>query len=371
MSWAPLRALIVKEMLAIFRDKRARFLLIIPPLMQLFILANAVTLEVKNVNVAYFNEDSGWYSHELIQRMRGSHYFSKITSVTNKQELERMINEEQAMIALHFPSHFSRNLSKKRQVKVQMILDGRRSNSAQIAQGYLQRMILDFNANISSYKTQIGPKGPIVVFRSWFNANLEYVLYTVPCLVGILSMILGLMVTAMSVAREREMGTFDQLLVTPLTTSQIIAGKMIPALIIGVAESTLMMILAVLIYEIPFRGPLILFYLSLVIFVLSIIGVGLFISSVSQTQQQALLGTFVFMVPTMLLSGFATPVENMPLWLQPVSWFIPITHFFIIVKGVFLKNMGFEAILWHAWPMVVIGVGTLMAAGWMFKRRLE
>ena len=370
-AWGRLKALIVKELLSILRDKRARFLLIIPPLMQLFILANAVTLEVKNISLVYFNEDNGWYSHELIERIKGSSYFTNVFSVYNEKDLQKVIDNQDAIVAIHFANNYSRQMAKGKPSNIQMIMDGRRSNASQIAQGYILRMLQDFNVDVSKRQGNKHSTGPLVVFRSWFNPNLDYILYTVPCLVGILSMILGLMVTALSVAREREMGTFDQLLVSPLTITEIIAGKMIPALIIGLAESTLMMILAIVIYEIPFRGPLLLFYVSMMIFILSIIGVGLFISSLSQTQQQALLGTFIFIVPTMLLSGFATPIENIPNWLQPLSWMIPITHFFVIVKGVFLKDMGVKGVLVHAWPMVIIGFGTLTAAGWMFKRKLE
>jgi len=369
--WIRIKALIVKELLAMLRDKRARFTLIVPPLIQLFILAQAITLEVKNISVVFYSQDAGWYSNELYQRIKGSPYFSNVFNVNSHHELKTIIDNQKALIGIEIKSDFSMMLSQKKTTDLQLILDGRRSNAAQIAQLYILKIIQRINTDIQVKQSHYSPPQVIAVFRSWFNPNLDYLLYTVPCLVGILSMMLGLLVTALSVAREREMGNFDQLLVSPLQTWEILVGKMLPAMIIGISESTVIMIIAMILYKIPFHGSLLLFYFSMIIFITSIIGVGLFISALSQTQQQAMLGSFVFMVPTMLLSGFATPIENMPIWLQPVSWFIPITHFFIIIKGVFLKDMSLMEVLWNVWPMALIAIFTLSLAGWMFKRRLE
>jgi ABC-2 type transport system permease protein len=369
--WIRIKALVIKELLAMLRDKRGRITLIVPPLIQLFILAQAITLEVKHISIVCYNQDSGWYSHELIERIKGSPYFKQVYSVDSHKALQKLIDDQKALVGIEIQPRFSAELLSGKSPSIQLIMDGRRSNAAQIVQGYILSSIRNFNTDIQ-IQQGIHTAVPVMsVFRSWFNPNLDYLLYTVPCLVGILSMMLGLLVTALSVAREREMGNFDQLLVSPLQTWEILVGKMLPAMIIGVTESTVIMIIAMIIYQIPFHGSLLLFYFSMVVFITSIIGVGLFISSVSQTQQQAVLGSFVFMVPTMLLSGFATPIENMPIWLQPVSWFIPITHFFIIIKGVFLKDMNAMEVLWNAWPMALIAIFTLTLAGWMFKRRLE
>ncbi|MBY0280583.1 MAG: ABC transporter permease [Alphaproteobacteria bacterium] len=369
--WGKIKALVVKELLAVWRDKKSRVTLVIPPLIQLFLLAQAATLEVRNIEIVYYNQDSGWYSHELVQRIKGSRYFKDVHESKNLEEFKQSIDEERAIIGIHIQPDFSRNAAAESKATVQLILDGRKANASQIVQGYVLRILQDFNLDILKIKTV--PSGEIVTstFRSWFNPNLDYLLYNVPCIVGILSMVLGLMVTALSVAREREMGTFDQLLISPLQPWQILIGKMLPAMIIAVGESTLIMMLAIGVYRIPFQGSLILFYLCMVLFITSIIGVGLFISALSKTQQQANLGTFVFMVPTMLLSGFATPIENMPEWLQPVTWFIPIRHFFVIIKGIFLKNMLAVEVLTHAWPIAFIAIFTLSLAGWMFRQRLE
>lgn len=365
-----IKALVIKELLAILKDKKARIILIMPPLMQLILFANAATLEVRNISIAYLNHDAGWYSHELIARIKGSPFFENVYEAKSNNELQKMIDDQDAIVGLDIQSNFSRLLAQGQSPFAQLILDGRKSNSSQIVQGYIQLIIQNFNNDIFIQQHIETPRVE-VDFRSWFNPNLDYLYYTVPQLVGILSMVIGLIVTALSVAREREMGTFDQLLVSPLQAWEILLGKMLPALIIGLAESTFILVLALLIYHVPFHGSFLLFYLSMVVFIISIIGVGLFISSMCQTQQQATLGTFVFIMPTMLLSGFATPIENMPVWLQPVSWFIPITHLFVIIKGIFLKNMGTIEVFMNIWPMLVIAVFTLSIAGWKFSRTLE
>ncbi|MBS0288661.1 MAG: ABC transporter permease [Proteobacteria bacterium] len=366
-----IKALVIKEILALLKDKRARIILIMPPIMQLILFANAATLEVRNISISYLNEDKGWYSHELIQRIKGSPYFNHVYEVNTFKELKKTIDDQRVLVALAIQSNFSQQLASGSEAFAQIILDGRKSNSSQIVEGYVSRIIQSFNEEIQK-QISVKALGQVSIdFRSWFNPNLDYLFYTVPQLVGILSMVVGLIVTALSVAREREMGTFDQLLVSPLQPWEILIGKMLPAIIIGVLESTLIMILAMSIYQIPFYGSFFLFYLSLIIFVISIIGVGLFISSLCQTQQQATLGIFVFIMPTMLLSGFATPIENMPTWLQPVTWLIPISHLFVIIKGVFLKNMGTLEVLKNIWPMLVIALITLSLATWKFKSTLK
>jgi ABC-2 type transport system permease protein len=363
-------ALVIKEILDILRNRQSRLTLIIPPLMQLFIISQAATLEVKNISICVFNLDSGWYSHELIERLKGSKYFSNIYQVHSQSKLEASITDQKAIAALVIQDNFSQKIASGYSPSIQIILDGRRANSSQIVQGYISRILQNFNSEIR-LKQDPTLTQPVPVFRSWYNPNLDFILYTVPCLVGILSMVLAMMVTSLSVAREREMGTFDQLLVSPLSSWEILAGKMIPALIIAVAESSVIMICAIVAFSIPFQGSLLLFYFSMVVFIISIIGVGLFISSLSYTQQQAILGTFVFIMPTILLSGFATPIENMPVWLQPVAWCIPMSYFFVIIKGIFLKDMSMIEVLNNLWPMALIAIVTLLLAGWMFKKRLE
>ncbi|MBA3814243.1 MAG: ABC transporter permease [Alphaproteobacteria bacterium] len=370
-AWSRIKALIIKEILAVWRDKKSRIVLIGPPLIQLIILTHAATLDVSNISIGIQNQDRGWYSHELIQRIKGSPYFSHVYEFDNYKEVRHAIDTQKVLVSLQFQQNFSRLVGAKQGAPVQVILDGRKANASQIVTGYLTLILQNFNTDILTRRGVQVPNPIDIEFRAFFNPNLDYILYTVPCLVAILSMLLALSVTAMSVSRERENGTFDQLLVSPLQPWQILIGKMIPAMIIGMGESSLLMILALILFEVPFTGSLILLYCSMFVFLLSIVGVGLFISSVSHTQQQSILGTFVFMVPTMLLSGYATPIENMPHWLQPFTNFIPIAHFFVIIKGIFLKNIPASDVFMNTWPMALIAIFTLSLAGWMFHRRLE
>ena len=211
----------------------------------------------------------------------------------------------------------------------------------------------------------------MVVPRYWFNPNEVTTWNTVPSLVAILSTSIGLVVTGLAVARERELGTFEQLLVSPLSPGEIIIGKTVPALLIGVGEVTGMILVGVFVFRVPLLGSVTLLYVSIVVYLLAVIGVGLFISSLAKTQQQAILGVFAFMVPAILLSGFASPIENMPDWLQWVTLANPIRYFIMIVKGIFLKNLPAAIILANIWPMAVIGSITLSSSAWLFRRRIE
>jgi len=369
--WKAIQALVIKEILIILRDKKSRITLIAPPLMQLFIFAHAATLEVRNIAIGIYNEDLGWYGHEIVERISGSHYFRDVYQFKTIAQVKSAIDTQKVIVAVRIPQDFSRQIAMGNSGSIQTILDGRKTNASQIVAGYLTEIFQTFDNDIIKIETGDSGLSSDTIFRSWFNVNLDYILYTVPCLVGILSMVLAINLTALSVAREREIGTFDQLLVSPLQPWQILIGKTLPSLLIGVTESICIMFIALFSFGIPFEGSLLIFLFSLIIFVASVIGVGLFISSISKTQQQASLGAFVFMVPAMLLSGYATPIENMPTWLQPVSQILPNTHIIIIIKGVFLKAMPASEVLQHTWPMLLIGLFTLTVAGWMFTRRLE
>ena len=356
-----LKALIIKELLAILRDKRSRLLLVVPPLAQMIIFSFAATLEVKNVAIGILNNDHGQVSRELTQRFHGAPTFRHITYLKGAEEIAPLIDSQKAILVLHISSDFSRKVETGIPAEVQFILDGRRSNAAQIVQGYAARIVSEFN----------GTQPVELVQRNWFNPNLSYIWHTVPSLIGILSTLIGLIVTGLSVARERELGTFDQLLVSPLKPIEILLGKTIPSFFLAWAEGLLILGVAIFVFRVPFNGSVLLLIGGLSIFLLSIVGVGLFISSLAKTQQQAVLGAFVFMVPAMLMSGFATPVENMPPWLQVVAEANPLKHFMIIIKGVFLKDMPPALVAANAWPILVIALFTLGGASWLFRSRLE
>ena len=225
-----LKAQIIKELLCLLRDPKSRVILIVPPLMQLLIFSYAATLEVSNVDMVLLNQDSGRWSQEVIAQISASSFIGSIASVADPEELRRAIDERKAVIALHFQADFSRNLSANKPAAIQILLDGRRANSAQIALSYMNTIISRVNEEIQPAITSVMPKA---VIRNWFNPNLTYQWFIVPALVGTLAMTSSLIVCALSIARERELGTFDQLLVSPAKPLEIIIGKMVPALIVG------------------------------------------------------------------------------------------------------------------------------------------
>jgi ABC-2 type transport system permease protein len=363
-------ALIYKELLAVWRDKQSRALLIVPPLLQLLIFSFAGTLDVKNVPIGILNRDYGAESFELIQRFVGTPTFNRIIYLGSVQEIAPAIDNQRVVMVLHIDEQFSRNLRAHNSADVQMILDGRKSNTAQVVQGYAVNIIDQFNRDLAT-RINLSQQNTEVFPRNWFNPNLLYYWFNVPNLSGILTMLVALTVTALSVARERELGTFDQLLVSPLQPIEILIGKTIPALIIGVIEGSVIVFAAIFIFRIPFVGSFVLLYASMLVFISAIVGVGLFISSLSSTQQQAILGSFVFMTPAVTLSGYATPIENMPVWLQKVTLVNPLRYYLVIAKGLFLKDMPAHIVFENVWPMAIIALFTLTGASWFFRRRLE
>lgn len=363
--------LIYKEFLAVWRDKKSRVVLIFPPLAQLLVFAWAATLDVKNMHIGILNRDNGEQSIELTQRFNGSPlFFSEVTYLKSVPEIAPFLDNQDGIMVVSMDEQFSRNLDAGKTADVQLILDGRKSNTAQIVAGYATNVIQQFNNDFTA-KYDIPQQRTVLVPRNWFNPNLIYTWFNVPNLSGVLTMLVSLIVTALSIARERELGTFDQLLVSPLLPVEILIGKSIPALVIGMIEGTVIILAAVTIFQIPFVGSLLYLYIGMFVFIWSIVGVGIFLSSLSSTQQQAILGAFVFMAPAVLLSGYATPIENMPDWLQVITYANPLRYYLVIAKGVFLKDMPLSVVLSNVWPMMIIAFFTLSISTWFFRHRLE
>jgi ABC-2 type transport system permease protein len=360
----------IKEVHAVWRDPKSRAVLIVPMLVQLVIFSFAATLEVKNVSLGVYNLDNGRHGYELVQRFAGSKTFTSMVFFESLSETETAVNEQKVISVLNIPADFSKRIEAGGQGKIQVIMDGRRSNAAQIVQGYMAQIINLYSAELREQQSR-RPFPSVLVQRSLYNENLIYTWFNVPSLMGILTMVGTLVLTALSVAREREQGTFDQLLVSPLMPREILLGKTIPPLLIGTAQGSVILLFSYFVFGIPFRGSLLLLYPALFLFALSIVGIGLFVSAVSKTQQQAILGAFVFMVPAVALSGYASPFENMPDWLQAVMQINPLKHFLIIVKGVYLKDMFAAEVLKNTLPIAVIAAVNLTLAGWLFRRRLE
>ena len=362
-----LQAQIVKELLCVLRDPKSRFVLVVPPLIQLFVFAFAATLEIRNIDIALMNRDAGGASVELVQQLASSDLIRRIHPAANEQEIARLIDAQEVIAAVVINDSFSRDIAAGKSGTAQLIIDGRRANAGQITLAYLQNIATNVGVTLKSGSGG----GEAVQVRHWFNPNLIYRWFVVPGLSGILTTFIAMLLTALSIAREREFGTFDQLLVSPCTPTEIIIAKMVPAFLISVLLACAMMAAAVFGFGIPFTGSFPLLLLCLMLFVLSLIGIGLMISSFCATQQQAIMGTFSFVVPTVLLSGFATPVSNMPVFLQWIAEAVPLKHFLIIIHGCFLKALPPGEIIANAWPLLVIAVITLGLAVRFVRSRLQ
>jgi ABC-2 type transport system permease protein len=362
-------ALIIKEFLALLKDPKSRLVIIGPPIIQLLVFGYAATFDLTNVPYAVYNESPGEASRQLVARFRGSPDFNEVVTISHDDQIAPLIDSKKVLLVVHIGPRFSRDLQTRKTAPVQIILDGRDSNTAMLAMGYVQKIVNDFNVQWTGEKEMPGPPARLVV-RSWFNPNLLSRWFIVPGIVGLLTLVVTMLVTALSVAREREQGTFDQLLVTPYHPWEILIGKAIPGFIIGTAEATVIILMAVFWFQVPLLGSLSALYTGLFLFLLSAIGVGLMISSLSLTQQQGLLGAFMFLVPSIILSGFATPILNMPPLVQKLTLLNPMRYFMAIVRGVFLEGTPFHLLIDQFWPLAVIGIVTLTIASWLFRRRM-
>ncbi len=364
----PLRHTITKEFLTLMRDPAARQMLLAAPILQVLIFSFAATLEVRNVNVAVINEDAGRWSRELIMRIDASSFIDEIIYLPSTHALVASIEQRQALVALHFPADFSRNAVQGSPAVVQAIFDGRRANAGQIAMTYIQSIVNDIR--LDAVSSAAAPLDGAIV-RNWFNPNLEYKWFIVPALVATLALIPALLIATLGVARDRELGTFDQLVVSPVSTLEIILGKILPAVLAGMLSGTLVFLLAIYAYKVGFTGSLSLLFLSMIVFVFAVAGIGLAVSAACNTQQQALMGVFSLISPMMITSGFVSPVENMPEALQYVAEINPLKHFMIIVQGSFLKAMTPAELLFSLWPMLVVGSLTVGTAALIIRWRLQ
>lgn len=362
-------ALALKEFLALLRDPRSRFVLIGPPIFQLIIFGYAASFDLDHVPVAIYNQDTGAAARELVSRIAGSPHFDVTAHLEHDSQIPPLIDNKDVLLALHIGPRFSAHLSQGKSAALQLILDGRNSNTALLALNYLRSIVLDYNQQQAAKHGQTGPPVKLSM-RAWYNEDLNSHWFIIPGIVGLLTLVVTLVVTALSVAREREQGTFDQLLVTPLRPTAILVGKSIPGLVIGVIEASFIIVVAILWFDIPLRGSVGALYLGLLLFLFSAVGLGLMISAISVTQQQAVLGAFLFLVPAVILSGFATPIANMPELVQDLTYANPMRYFLIILRGVFLEGDTYTHLIHQYWPMAIIAAVNLTLAGWLFRHRM-
>jgi ABC-2 type transport system permease protein len=362
-------ALTRKELLAVLKDRRARMSLLIPPIVQGLIFGYAATYDLNHVQYAVLDQDRTAASRELLAGLDGSGVFERVGNLHSTQDVRDFIDQRRALLVLQINQDFERKLQLGQQTDVQVIADGRNSNTAATASGYVTAVVNTFNEN---WRRDHGLPGPVLTStdRAWYNPNLETRWNMIPGLIGTLAMIQTLMLTAMSVAREREQGTFDQLLVTPFRPFEIMAGKAMPSMVVGVTQATGVFLVAQLWFQIPFAGSIITLYSGLLIFLLAAIGIGLLLSAVAATMQQAMLFSLLFMMPFSLLSGLTTPVSNMPSVLQYFTAINPLLYAIDIARRVYLEGAGLSLLTHDLWPLAVIAAVTLSAASWMFGNRV-
>ncbi|MGA8049968.1 MAG: ABC transporter permease [Burkholderiales bacterium] len=367
--WSRILALVLKEFITLLKEGKSRAVLIVPPLIQLLVFGYAATYDLKHVPYAVYNEDPGPGGRRLVAMLRGSSSFEEVATVTSIDQVAPLVDSRKVLLVLHVDSRFSRDLLAGRPARVQVIVDGRNSNTALIAVGYLRNIVAGFSRAWSDERGLPAPPAALET-RAWFNPNLESRWFFLPGIIGILTLLVTMVITAMSVAREREQGTFDQLLVTPMRPVEILLGKALPGFIIGILEATAITLIAVLWFGIPLLGSVAALYLGLALFLLSAVGIGLMISALSVTQQQGLLGAFLFMVPAVILSGFATPIANMPAAIQIITLIDPLRYFLVVLRELFLEGTPVTALVHQLWPMALIGLASMTLAGWLFRHRM-
>lgn len=373
LNWRRMVTIVRKELLVLLCNRVSRMLIIVPPLVQIVIFGWAATMEVRNVDVAVLDHDNGRWSREIVHRLEGSPTFRSVRFLPSEQRIRPVLEGQEALFILTFDQEFSRRVERGESAEMQVILDGRRSNAAQIAAYYLNRIIEGMAADTplgraAATAAATAPRLDVRM-RCWFNPNLEFQWFFLPNLIGMLSLMLGLVVTGLSVAREREVGTFDQLLVSPATPTEIALAKLAPGCIVGLVHGTIFLLITVFGFGVPFTGSVVLLYLAMLVFAVASGGVGLMVSSLSATQQQAFLGAFTVGVPCILISGAVTPIINMPIFLQHASQLNPLRHFTVISQGVFLKDITFAAAAVSLGKITLISLAAVSVAVWMFKRR--
>ena len=360
-----LRSLCIKELLIIFKDPANRLVLIIPVVIQSFIFGYAATYDLNYVPYVICDQSRSTLSRDFIARLDGSEKFSRQATPDSTAQAEAWIYDGRALLAIQIGSDFADRILSGRNADVQVILDGRNSTTASIALGYLAQITEDWNRSL-------GKTNPVsLITRAWFNPQLETRWNIMPGMLASLSIIQIMVLAALSVAREREQGTFDQMLVTPLSPWEILIGKAIPPVVVGLAQASLILLVCLFWFDIPFAGSFADLYISLGVFTLSCAGLGLCISAVSLNMQQALVYCFVVLLPMVLLSGLATPVSAMPEIMQTATCANPLRFALVCVRSVYLEGAPLSDIAENFIPMLAVAAVTLPLAGWLFRNRLR
>jgi ABC-2 type transport system permease protein len=369
-----------KELLELKRDPRLFLIVIIAPIVQLNVLGYAATTDVKDIPIAIVDADRSTASRELVHRFETSANFKIVAMPGSTNEIDAYLDRGEAWMAISIPPDYGRRVAAGRETTIQIVADGTDSNSTGVAMGYAQTLIGGYVQDLASAAAPTSaqgyggqariPVGGLVQpeIRVWFNARLESRDFMIPGIVALLLLVITTNLSAMAIVREKEVGTLEQLNVTPLARWELITGKLLPYAAIGIIDVILVLIVSIYWFEVPMRGSLVLLFGMCLIYLISTLGLGLFVSTISKTQQQAMMTSiFFFLTPMMYLSGFVFPIENMPAWIQPLTYLIPLRYFLEILRGIFLKGLGLE-ILWPqalallAWGLTILTLATLRSS---------
>ena len=359
----------LKELIELRQDPRLFGVVIMAPIIQLFVLGYAATTDVKDIPIVIVDADRSTASRELVHRFESSANFKILDMLGSTNEIDRYLDSGQAWMALTIPADYGRKVGAAGKTTLQIVADGTDSNSTGVAMGYAQTLIGGYVQDLVAAAAPGAPSGLVrPAIQVWFNPRLESRDFMIPGIVALLLLVITTNLSAMAIVREKEIGTLEQLNVTPLARWELITGKLLPYAFIGIIDVILVLIVALYWFEVPMRGSLALLFGMCVIYLTCTLGLGLFVSTISQTQQQAMMTTiFFFITPMLYLSGFIFPIENMPAWIQPMTYLIPLRYFLVILRGIFLKGVGLE-ILWPqalallTWGMVVLTLATLRSS---------
>ena len=367
MSWLNyLFVLVKKEFLTIFSDPANRAILFAPALMQALLFGYAASYDVNHVDYAVLDQSKGQAAVQFLNHLDGGGIFNRVATLDNNSQVQKIIDDRRALAVITIPSDFETKLNDGQTSPIQVILDGRNSSTAGMAGSYISSIVGQVN------QERLGNASAISVEnRVWYNPNIESRWGLMPSLIAALSMMQTLLLSSLSVAREREQGTFDQLLVTPYTPLHIMIGKALPPIFVGLMQSTIILLIILFWFKVPMNGSLGLLYFGLIFFNIAVVGVGLSISAISLNMQQAMLFTFFLIMPLMLLSGLLTPVQNMPHVLEMGTYLNPLRFGIDLVQRVYLEGATLSQIKWDFLPMFVMAVVTLPLAAWLFRNRLS
>ena len=373
-----LRQMLIKEFIQVFRDKRTRFLLFGPPIIQLLIFGYAATLEIRHVATAIVDYDNTQVSRDLISRFASSRYFDVRSRLTDRRRIAALIDRGEVVMAIQINAGFARDLRKGQTAHVQVIVDSSNSNTALLGLSYVNQVsgtfAQDYQIERLRHTSPLAVSSlPTIVLdrRPWFNTDLSSQWFFVPGVIGNLMLVIVMNLTAFAVVREREIGTLEQIMVTPIRRVEFILGKTVPFFLIGLLDATLVSMFGTLWFGVPLRGSIGVLGLGTVLFLICALGIGLFISTVSKTQQQAMVTAFFFIMPASVFSGFASPISSMPEVLQWLTYLNPLRYFQVVLRSVFLKGSGLD-ILWPQMAvMAVLGFTMLAFSVFRFHKSLD